>query len=120
MSHRENHPGSPLSTLTHARVRAMQGDVRTARSILACILRQDPGHVEAKKLQERLSHRDQVPSARGWEERLHAAEPDDPSTLTREFKRVLRGTGFRPREKAVEHLKWWLDRIKGNSGGTHA
>jgi len=120
MSHRENHPGSPLSTLTHARVRAMQGDVRTARSILVCILRQDPGHVEAKKLQERLSHRDQVPGAQGWEERLPPGEPGDPSTLAREFKRVLGGTDFRPREKVAERLRWWLDRIKGNSGGTHA
>ena len=45
------------STLTHARLRAAQGDVRAARAILRAILRREPGHAAAVAALKKLGGR---------------------------------------------------------------
>jgi len=45
----------PLLTLTHARVRAGQGDLRGARKVLRAMLQRRPEHGQAQRLLDRLA-----------------------------------------------------------------
>ena len=47
---------TPWATVTHARIRAAQGDSRQARQILKAILQQEPSHPEATRLLGELAH----------------------------------------------------------------
>lgn len=91
-------PPRPLATLTHARIRARQGDLSTARRILASILEGDPDHPGARALLAEIGGR---PS--GASRPAAAAAPSDDEE-----------DGER---RIVEHLGRWLDRIKRNAGG---
>jgi len=54
MADRERPGAEPLATLTHARLRAEQGDLAGARRILDRLLRLEPRHGEALRLLEAL------------------------------------------------------------------
>ena len=90
-----------LTTVTHARIRAQQGDLATARRILQAILEDEPEHAEACALLETLAARapgrikapDPAPASQGEIE----SDPGHP-------------------EIVVDRLSRWLDRIKSNSG----
>ena len=52
----DDHPvRDPLLTLTHARVRAGQGDLRGARRVLRGMLATSPEHAQARRLLAELS-----------------------------------------------------------------
>lgn len=62
--------GGP-STLTHARLRAAQGDLSGARAILGVILRREPGNAAAARaLSELADRRARVVRLRGWLRRI--------------------------------------------------
>jgi hypothetical protein len=68
-------PGSSFATLTHARLRASQGDVAGALRIVRVILSVQPGHREARALLAKLESRALVsppPSAPARVRRLSA------------------------------------------------
>jgi hypothetical protein len=50
----EQSAAGPLATLTHARLRVLQGDLRAARRILTELLARAPGDAGARDLLERL------------------------------------------------------------------
>ncbi len=93
-------PERALTTVTHARIRAQQGDLARARSILQAILEDEPEHAEACALLEalagpapgRIKVSDRAPTSRGE----IVSDPGHP-------------------EIVVDRLSRWLDRIKANS-----
>jgi len=84
--------GGSFATLTHARLRASQGDVSGAVRILRVILSVQPDHDEARAMLASLE--DRVTVVR--------REPDDPIAAT------------------VRVLSEWLARTKRNRGVRHA
>jgi len=87
-------------TVTHARLRARQGDLPTARRILASILEVSPGHPGARALLEEIGGRASG-EPRGTGDGEAGGEDDDGRRI-------------------VEHLSRWLDRIKRNAGAPGA
>ena len=67
--------GGSFATLTHARLRATQGDVAGAARILRVILEVQPAHREARELLAELTGRVTVKHAEPPEERAPAAVP---------------------------------------------
>jgi hypothetical protein len=103
-----------ILTLTHARIRAGQGDVTGARRVLRAILELSPNNAEAQALLEELSGRAgrEVAAERGAP--LPAPEGADARSLAEEFRRSL---GSRDRNSdvtgRVRRLETWLTRIRG-------
>jgi hypothetical protein len=99
-------------TLTHARLRAAQGDVQGARRIVERVLAMDAADVEATRLLEELRGRADAPS-----------DPSvDPAVLPEplRFDPRLEGPRFRralgsPRDgkETIARLERWLARIEG-------
>jgi len=81
----------PLLTLTHARVRAGQGDLRGARRVLREMLRLSPEHRPAKRLLEQLA-------GTGKGLRIERAGSDGSTTAHR-----------------IRRLEAWLSRVSGPS-----
>ena len=61
-----------IATVTHARVRAAQGDVAGALRVLRSLLTDSPGDPEARKLHDALSRPHAAARLRAWIERLRA------------------------------------------------
>jgi hypothetical protein len=104
------------STLTHARVRAGQGDVQGARRILRAILDCDPQHAEALRmlleLQDRRQHsRREAPAAPVSPPRSARA-----GELTASFRRSLGATGAEAARVRIRRLERWLRSIERRHG----
>lgn len=100
-----------LASLTHARVRAGQGDVAGARAVLEAVLRREPGDARAAQLMAAL---DDVPGtghAEPDEEPTSPPEAADPSALRSAFRSLLAGEG------ADRRLRRWAETIARNRGG---
>jgi hypothetical protein len=97
-------------TLTHARLRAAQGDVQGARRIVDRVLLDDPSDAEARQLLEDLRGRSDAPAAPAREPAAPAAPVGfDPRLEAPRFRRAL---GF-PRDKeTIARLERWLARIE--------
>jgi hypothetical protein len=93
---------SPLTTMTHAKIRIQQGDLASARRILRAILESQPQHPEAAALLEGLS-------------RPAASRSSRPDAISRSPEEVDAGDARTP-EIVVDRLSQWLDRIKHNAG----
>jgi len=104
--------GQHLATITHARLRAAQGDIRGARALLLDILHRNPGHRQAKELLAQITGREDKQRSAERAEQLAAPEPGDPDRLSEEFKQVL-FRGDRPRRARIERLEQLLRRITG-------
>lgn len=63
-------PGESFATLTHARLRAAQGDVAGAARILRVILAVQPAHQEAQAFLEDLTRRAPAPAGAARATRL--------------------------------------------------
>jgi hypothetical protein len=108
----EDGGGSLMATITHARLRASQGDVRGARRILDAILLDRPDDVEALALRGSLD---------GVAERAGAEEPDEipavpvgaePQALRKRFRLVLGAAGGPPSRRVARRLEEILRRIE--------
>ncbi len=104
----------PFATLTHASLRARQGDVEGARRILRGILAAEPAHADAAELLTRLDRSVAV-------RRREPAEPEPPparaataSELSERFRDALEAPGA---DSSVDRLKDWLDRAAMNREG---
>jgi Tfp pilus assembly protein PilF len=97
----------PFATVTHARLRLRQGDVREARRILSGILERDPGDSAARELLAELS-------AGG-----RSTRDDPPETAAENFRRAL-GIEVDARRQVIDRLENWLRRVKRNTGDAHA
>jgi len=99
-------------TLTHARIRAAQGDVRGARKILHAILRERPAEVEARELLAELAARPQVER-----EELRDVDPAAPvaaeaGRLAAPFRRALGREREAPGARRIRRLERWLERVR--------
>jgi hypothetical protein len=104
--------GGRLATVTHARLRAAQGDVSGARALLLDILHRNPGHQEAARLLAEISGR---PDAMSTEESARPPLPPeagDPADLKAGFKRFL-SDDRRLRRAKIERLEKLLRRLAG-------
>ena len=102
-----------FATLTHARLRAAQGDVGGAARILRVILEVQPGHQAARDLLADLEH--SIPVARKEPPDV-APEPARAATaedLKDRFRGALEGRAADPR---VLRLSVWLERVERNRG----
>ena len=108
--------GRSFATLTHARLRAAQGDVGGAVRILRVILEVQPGHHEARRLLGELEGRVAVVHKEPAEESAAAVIPATAGDLTRRFRDALGGRGPSTR---VERLFLWLERTQRNRGARH-
>lgn len=101
-----------LATVTHARIRARQGDVDGARRVLEAILTERPDHPGALDLLgelDRLVHRAAVPAA---EPELAPRARATASDLAPAFREALgAGVSEAPDPRAIR-LRRWLGRIE--------
>lgn len=111
--------GAPrgLATLTHARLRAAQGDVAGARRIVEQVLHERVGDAAALRLRDELHGRADAP-ARATCEGGPLAErvPGDPAIERERFQRSL-GARRVPdsRRRAIRTLSRWLARIEDDA-----
>ena len=98
----------PFSTLTHARLRAEQGDVAGAKRILRVILASQPEHEEARELLAALSDRVSVSYQEPAPEAAGVTHAATTAELASRFKETLGGNS------KVERLERWLDRLQAN------
>jgi hypothetical protein len=105
--------GEPLATLTHARLRIAQGDMRGARALLREILDRRGTDPEAEELLRRIAGRADSATASEREESLNPPEPGDPASLGGDFRLFFSDSGG-GRRAAIERLEQWLNRIGGD------
>ena len=101
-----------FSTLTHARIRAGQGDRSGARRIVRAILEREPWNGEARDFFDQLAGKDRPPQASGAEPLTAPPVAATAKGLAARFRQVLDG-GADPR---IERLTVWLDRISEHQG----
>jgi len=98
-----------VPTLTHARLRAEQGDVETARRLLEAILAERPDCSEARSLLDGLSGVSAAPCREAQDEVPPPPEPAGAEDLATRFRAVLepgtRGVDGRVRWRLEELLK---------------
>jgi hypothetical protein len=104
-------PRPSFATLTHARLRASQGDVRGALRILQVILDVQPEHAEARGLLEALKSRVAVIHAEPAEESPEPVVAATTSELSGGFRDALGGGAS---STPVARLSRWLERIQRN------
>jgi alkyl sulfatase BDS1-like metallo-beta-lactamase superfamily hydrolase len=102
--------GGGFATLTHARLRAAQGDVPGAARILRVILEAEPGHREAREFLASLDGRVAVVYREAPEPSLHAVRPAVAAELSGTFKRVIEG------KTPSARLHAWIERVRRNRG----
>lgn len=110
-----------LATVTHARLRAAQGDVAGARRVLETVLARRPDDAEARALLARLSGLQQSQREEPAPEPLEPPVPGDPAALAATFRSALNAaaSGGASRRKA-DRLRRLLARIAANRGGPGA
>lgn len=110
--------GAPrvFATVTHARIRAAQGDLTGARRILDEILAEDPLDRDAHGLLESLGRaRGQPRREEPQDEPLPEPSAGDPASLALRFRAGLRPFGDPPGIR-VARLTAWLDRVRAARG----
>ena len=110
-------PGESFATLTHARLRASQGDVGGAARILRVILEVQPTHREARELLDEITGRPSVPHAEPAERPVAEIVPAVAGDLAGQFRDALSANRRRVR---IERLSVWLQRVQRNRGTRHA
>jgi len=108
--------GGSFATLTHARLRAAQGDVAGAVRILRVILTVQPDHDEARELLTSLENRVGVAHREPQGTGDAPARPATSEDLADRFRNAL---GAGPAHPRVERLSRWLERADRNRGPRH-
>jgi hypothetical protein len=108
--------GGSFATLTHARLRASQGDVTGAVRILRVILEVQPDHHQAREFLAEIENRPAVSHREPLEPAAEAVTPATADDLTHRFRDVLDARRPNPR---IRRLSSWLERVERNRGGQH-
>lgn len=108
--------GGSFATLTHARLRAAQGDVPGAVKILRVILEVQPGHHEARGFLAEIENRLAVAHSEASEVAAEAVTSATAGDLTLRFREALDASRPSPR---IRRLSSWLERTQRNRGGRH-
>jgi hypothetical protein len=97
-----------VATLTHARLRAVQGDVRGARCILERILERDPEHAGARLLLLDLDGLEQRCGEEEPSEPVAPPRPGEPREMAARFRQVLGQNGHGASRARIRRLERWL------------
>jgi hypothetical protein len=103
----------PFATLTHAKLRAAQGDIDGAVRILRVILEAQPNHVEAREALDGLEHRVAVTYHEPTQPTPEEARPSSAADLKDRFREAL-ASG--PTATRVARLNRWIGRVRHNRG----
>ncbi len=101
----------PLATVTHARLRAGQGDVAGALALLETILRRDPGHTEAEQMLAGLRNRKGSVRSADVPEPLAPPEAGDARRLASAFRATLGVKAESDSCRKIRALERWLAAI---------
>jgi len=107
-------PDGGFATLTHAKLRASQGDFAGAARIVRVILQAQPGHEEARAFLASLDGRVPVTYRERREPEAGAAFAAQAAELAPAFRRVL------DEGEAAARLEAWIERIRRNRGERRA
>jgi len=101
------------STLTHARIRAAQGDLAGAREILESVLARTPDDERARRMMRDLESGAARPVSGERDELVPPRLPANPRALAGQFRRSLgrRATGSARRR--IARLERWLRAVGG-------
>jgi hypothetical protein len=105
---------SGFETLTHARIRAAQGDLTGARRIARAILERDPDDADARELLAALGSRGDAPTREAEDPVLDAPTAVAADDLRDAFRTRL---GLQPEIGPRERLAAWLERVRANRNG---
>lgn len=108
--------GGPFATLTHAKLRAAQGDVVGAVRILRVILEVQPGHDEARRFLAEIENRLPVAHTEPHEVAAEAVTAAKAADLTLRFRNAL---DTRRPSLRIRRLSSWLERIQSTRGERH-
>jgi len=108
--------GGSFATLTHARLRAAQGDVTGAVRILRVILEVQPEHDEARGFLAEIENRRPAAHAEPLEVAAEVVTPATAGDLTLRFREALDAPRPSPR---IRQLTSWLERMQRNRGWDH-
>jgi hypothetical protein len=106
----------PLNTLTHARLRAAQGDARGARAILRSILATDPRNAEASAFLAVLEGRPSSTPPEPGEPELDAPLGAGAADLKARFHAALGAPERTRARRTIARLNAWLEKIEGERG----
>jgi hypothetical protein len=115
----ERPPPGPLTTLTHARLRAEQGDLGGARKLLREILELHPGLREASDMLEKLGSGRGTPGREEEAMEEAPAVPATPADLAEDFRAGL-GSASPSNDRKIRRLRKLLERIAEVRGEGHA
>ena len=104
-----------MDTLSHARLRAAQGDASGARAILERLLAREPGNRSARRLLDELAGRGDRRSGEPPPAPVARPRPAGAEELAARFRQAL---GRKRPEKGrarIRRLEAWLVRIGGRS-----
>jgi hypothetical protein len=102
-----------FETLTHARIRAAQGDLAGARRIASAIVERDPSDAAARGLLASLEGRADAVAVPEGAEALSEAVAASPGELREHFRERL---GLARPSTSRERLSGWLDTVRRNRG----
>jgi hypothetical protein len=100
-----------FKTVTHARLRAAQGDTDGACRLLCELLRERPDDAEARALLEEIGGAPSRPIPVEEATPLSGPTAGDPAAMAGEFRRALGETSSQPARR-IERLEGWLSRIR--------
>lgn len=101
------------STVTHARIRAAQGDLAGARAILESVLLGAPEHQEARRLMRQLEVGIPWPASGEIEETVAPRRPADARSLAGRFRRSLGQPDAGSVRRRIARLERWLAAVGG-------
>ena len=108
--------GASFATLTHARLRAAQGDVPGAVRILRVILEVQPGHHAARGFLAEIGNQCAVAHTEPSEVAADAVTPAKAGDLALRFRDAL---DLRRQTPRVRRLSLWLERTQRNRGARY-
>jgi hypothetical protein len=108
--------GGSFATLTHAKLRAAQGDVAGAVRILRVILEVQPGHHEARQFLAEIENRCAVAHTEPQAVAAEAVTPATAGDLALRFREAFEAHGS---SRRIQRLTFWLERTQRNRGERH-
>ena len=100
-----------FKTVTHARLRAAQGDTDGACRLLCELLRDRPDDAEAGAMLEEIGGTPSRPIPVEEGRPVSAPTAGDPAALAEQFRRALDDESAQPARR-IERLQGWLSRIR--------
>ena len=111
---RRNPPSQSWKTLTHARLRAAQGDHSGAARLLGEMLLAEPDHPQARALLQEIDGKSSAAAPVSDDPPVAPPLACDPSDLKDAFRLALR-TDPVPPVRRIRRLQDWLSRVRSGA-----